>query len=87
MRFSIAAALAVLSVSVAAVDISGAPACMQTCLTKNQGSSTCDPAATDFTCFCADTKFYNVVSSCVLSGCDLTNALASLSWYNKVCKK
>ncbi|KAK7190131.1 hypothetical protein DPSP01_007968 [Paraphaeosphaeria sporulosa] len=84
MRFSLSA-VALLVTAVAAVDISGAPACAQTCLQDNQGLSTCDPNATEYTCFCADTAFYSAVQQCVLADCSLTDAVATLTWYNSVC--
>ncbi|KAK3202530.1 hypothetical protein GRF29_161g1466705 [Pseudopithomyces chartarum] len=74
MRFSIPSIL-VLATTALAVDISGAPACAQKCLRDNQGSSTCDPNAVAYTCFCADKAFYNKIQTCVLAGCSLTDAV------------
>lgn len=47
----------------------------QKCLRDNQGSSTCDPNAVAYTCFCADKAFYNKIQTCVLAGCSLTDAV------------
>ncbi|KAF2680116.1 hypothetical protein K458DRAFT_393091 [Lentithecium fluviatile CBS 122367] len=83
MRFT--SIIALFAAGAVAVDISGAPACAQTCLTDNQGVSACDPDATEYTCFCADTNYYNAVQSCVLAGCSFGDAIATLNWYNTVC--
>ncbi|PVI03987.1 hypothetical protein DM02DRAFT_652008 [Periconia macrospinosa] len=84
MRFSLPI-IALFAANALAIDISGAPQCAQTCLINNQGQSTCDPNAVEATCFCADKAFYNVIQSCVLSGCQFSDVLKTLTWYNGIC--
>ncbi|OCL12610.1 hypothetical protein AOQ84DRAFT_372929 [Glonium stellatum] len=85
MRFSIITVLVAAASTALAIDISEAPACAQTCLTDNAGSSTCDPTATSPTCFCADTNYYNLVANCVASTCSTADVLATLTWYDTTC--
>ncbi|KAF1957316.1 hypothetical protein CC80DRAFT_547230 [Byssothecium circinans] len=84
MRFSIPA-IALFASAALAIDISGAPPCAQACLTDNANQSACDPNATEYTCFCADTNYYSLVQSCVLATCSFPDAVATLNWYNSVC--
>ncbi|KAH6870978.1 hypothetical protein B0T10DRAFT_553527 [Thelonectria olida] len=75
--------IALISASTLAQDLSGLPACAQTCALDAIGASGC--AVTDVVCICLSDIFISAYSSCVATSCNATDAAAATSFGVQYC--
>ncbi|KAK7203591.1 hypothetical protein BZA70DRAFT_282855 [Myxozyma melibiosi] len=81
MRYSLVAVAAIAAL-VSAQDLSGLPACAQSCATTAITDTGC---GLDAACICSDESFINSIASCVVEACDSDGQQATVEFAENLC--